>query len=166
MNGSSGPPFYGKFRGVVSDNRDPLMLGRITAKVQDVFGDESSGWALPALPYAGNGVGLFLVPPTGASVWIEFEHGDPDYPIWTGCFWAQGELPATPALAEQKVLKTDACTITLDDTPGVGGITIETSAGAKIKFTVTGIEIDNGMGGKIAMTGPQVSVNDGALEVT
>src|SRR5262249_20458572 len=164
MNGQ-GPPFYGKYRGVVSDNRDPLMLGRVRAKVQDVLGDNESGWALPALPYAGNGVGLFLVPPTNASVWIEFEHGDPDYPIWTGCFWAQGELPATPAVAEMKVLKTDTATITLNDLPGAGGVTIETTAGMKIVINVTGIEITNGQGGSIKLTGPQVSVNNGALEV-
>jgi hypothetical protein len=166
MNGKSGPPFYGKFRGVVSDNRDPLMLGRIRAKVQDVLGANESGWALPALPYAGKGVGLFLIPPTNTSVWIEFEHGDPDYPVWSGCFWAQGEMPTTPALAEKKLLKTDTCTITLDDTPGIGGVTIETKDGAKIKLSLTGIEIDDGKGGKIKLTGPQVSINDGALEVT
>lgn len=165
MNGQ-GPPFYGKFRGVVSDNRDPLMLGRVRAKVQDVFGENESGWATPALPYAGKGVGLFLIPPTNASVWIEFEHGDPDYPIWSGCFWAQGELPATPAVAEMKVLKTDAATITLNDLPGVGGITIETSTGMKIVINVTGVEITNGQGGSIKLTGPQVSINNGALEVT
>jgi uncharacterized protein involved in type VI secretion and phage assembly len=165
MNGS-GPPFYGKFRGSVTDNRDPLQQGRIKASVPDVLGDEESGWALPAAPYAGNGVGLFLLPPTGANVWIEFEHGEPNHPVWSGCFWAQGQVPATPAAAEKKVLKTDAGTITIDDTPGAGGITIETTGGMKIALTVAGIEIDNGQGGKIQLTGPQVSVNDGALEVT
>ncbi len=157
--------FFGKFRGVVTDNRDPLMLGRIRARVQDVLGENESGWALPSLPYAGNGVGLFLVPPVDASVWIEFEHGDPDYPIWTGCFWSQGELPATPAVAEMKVLKTDAGTITINDLPGAGGITIETTAGMKIVIDMTGIEINNGMGGSIKLNGPKVSINEGALEV-
>lgn len=165
MNGQ-GPPFYGKFRGVVSDNRDPLMLGRIRAKVQDVYGENQSGWALPALPYAGDGVGLFLIPPTDASVWIEFEHGHPDYPIWSGCFWAQGEVPASPAVAEMKVLKTDVGTITLNDFPGAGGITIETTAGMKIVINTTGIEINNGQNGSIKLMGPKVSVNGGALEVT
>lgn len=157
--------FFGKFRGVVTDNRDPLMLGRVRARVQDVLGDNDSGWALPSLPYGGPGVGLFLVPPLDASVWIEFEHGDPDYPIWTGCFWAQGELPATPAVAEMKVLKTDTGTITINDLPGAGGITIETNAGMKIVINMQGIEINDGTGGSIKLIGPQVSINDGALEV-
>jgi hypothetical protein len=157
--------FYGKFRGVVTDNRDPLFLGRVRAKVQDVLGDNDSGWALPSLPYAGKGVGLFLIPPKDASVWIEFEHGNPDYPIWTGCFWSQGELPATPAVAEMKVLKTDTCTITLNDLPVIGGITIETSKGMKIVINVQGIEINDGLNGSIKLTGPKVSINGNALEV-
>lgn len=159
-------PMFGKFRGVVSDNRDPLMLGRIRAKVVDVFGDNESGWAMPSLPYAGKSVGLFLVPPTDAFVWIEFEHGDPEYPIWSGCFWAQGEVPASPAVAEMKVLKTDLVTVTINDLPGAGGLTIETTQGMKIKISATGIEIDNGMGASIKLSGPQTSVNGGALEVT
>ena len=165
MNGQ-GPPFYGKYRGVVTDNRDPLMLGRVRAKVSDVLGDRESGWAMPSVPYAGKGVGLFLIPPVNALVWIEFEHGHPDYPIWTGCFWATGETPATPAVAEMKVLKTDVGTITLNDLPGAGGITIETTAGMKIVINVSGIEITDGQGGSVKLTGPQVSVNNGALEVT
>ena len=165
MSGS-GAPFHGKFRGVVSDNRDPLMMGRIRAKVQDVFGENESGWALPALPYAGNGVGLFLIPPIKASVWIEFEHGDPEYPIWTGCFWAPGELPASPAVAEIKVLKTDTATITLNDLPGATGITIETDMGMKIVIDAKGIEITNGQLASVKLAQSTVSINGNALEVT
>src|SRR5260370_14770039 len=164
MNGQ-GSPFYGKYRGVVTDNRDPLMLGRIRAKVLDVLGDKESGWAMPSVPYAGKSVGLFLIPPTDASVWIEFEHGNPDYPIWTGRFWAQGELPATPAIAEMKVLKTDLCTITLNDVQGIGGVTIETTAGmgAKIVMDLQRIEITSGSG-NIKLTAAGVSVKYDPLE--
>lgn len=159
-------PFYGKYRGVVTDNNDPQGLGRIKAKVLDVLGENDSGWALPALPYAGNGVGLFLIPPLNASVWIEFEHGEPDYPIWAGCFWAAGELPVTSATPEMKVFKTETATITINDLPGVGSVTIETSQGMKIAITATGIEIDDGQGGSITLTGPKVSINNDAFEVT
>ncbi len=51
--------FFGKYRGVVTDNRDPLLQGRLRATVEDVFGEEECGWALPCVPYAGNGVGFF-----------------------------------------------------------------------------------------------------------
>lgn len=157
--------FYGKFRGVVSDNSDPSNLGRIRARVVDVFGEEESGWAMPSVPYAGSQVGLFLIPPTNASVWIEFEHGNPDYPIWTGCFWAENEVPVSPASADKKVLKTGAGTITLDDTQGANSVTIETTNSLKIKMDQQGIEISNGSQ-KIMISTSSVSVNDGALEVS
>ncbi len=165
MNGQ-GPPFYGKFRGVVTDNQDPSSLGRVRARVPDVFGDETSGWAMPAIPYAGDGVGLFLLPPVGALIWVEFEHGDPEYPVWTGCFWATGQVPATPADPQKKLLKTGTATITLDDSPGAASVTVETSSGLKITMDTSGISLDNGQGGTISLSGPKVSVNGGALEVT
>ena len=160
-----GAPFHGKFRGIVTDNRDPNSLGRVRAKVPDVLGENESGWALPSMPYAGDGVGLFLLPPVNAWVWIEFEHGDPDYPVWTGCFWTDGQVPASPATPEIKILKTDGATITIDDTPGSGGVKIETTDGAKITLDSTGITIDDGQGATISLSGPQVSINDDALEI-
>jgi uncharacterized protein involved in type VI secretion and phage assembly len=159
-----GRRLVGKYRGVVSDNRDPEQRGRIRAKVA-ALNDLEVSWALPCLPYGGNGVGLFLVPPTKANVWIEFEGGDIDYPVWTGCFWDLGQTPVLPALAEKKVLKTDSATITLDDLPGIGGVTIETKTGMKITLSATGVEITNGMNATVKLTGPKVSINDTALEV-
>jgi len=162
-------PFYGKYRGTVTDNKDPLMIGRVKARVPDVMGDQESGWAMPCAPFGGSGVGFFAIPATGAGVWIEFEHGDPDYPIWSGCWW--GSMAEVPPLLlappyKKMMLKTEGGNIiTIDDTPGIGGITLETSAGQKIVLSAVGVEINNGMGGVIKMTGPQVSVNNGALEV-
>lgn len=157
--------FFGKYRGKVENNLDPQQMGRIQVSVPAVLGQGSLSWAMPCVPYAGPGVGFFAIPPNGANVWVEFEGGDTDYPIWSGCFWGLGEVPALPAVAEMKVWKTDGATITLNDLPGIGGITIETTLGAKIVINAQGIEINNGLGGTITMTGPQVSVNNGALEV-
>lgn len=86
--------FLGKFRGRVADNRDPLRIGRITVTVPDVLGDEESTWALPCLPFAGPQAGQFVVPTPGTGVWVEFEQGDPSFPVWTGCWYGeQDELP-------------------------------------------------------------------------
>lgn len=158
--------FFGKYRGTVVNNTDPLQQGRIQVSVPSVLGDGQLSWAMPCVPYAGEGVGFFAIPPLGANIWVEFEGGNPEYPIWSGCFWGTGEVPAMPAIPFKKVLKTDTATITLDDTPGAGGITVETLSGMKIVFNVTGIEINNAQGSTMTFTGPQVSVNNGALEVT
>lgn len=164
--------FYGKYRGVVSDNDDPLLVGRIRAKVPDVMGDRESGWALPSAPFGGSGSGFFAVPDQGAGVWIEFEHGDPDYPIWTGVWWGSAaEVPPTllaPPPASAKVMLTTpgGHTVLVDDTPGIGGITLQTAGGQKIVLNSLGIEIDNGMGARITLTGPQTSINNGGLDVT
>ena len=165
----AGSAFYGKYRGIVSDIQDPLMMGRVKARVPDVLGDQESGWAMPCAPFGGSGIGFFALPSVGAGVWIEFEHGDPDYPVWSGCWWGSAaEMPPVLLAPPYKklMIKTDGGnSILLDDTPGIGGITLETSAGQKIKLSPTGIEIDDGMGATIKLTGPQVSVNSGALEV-
>lgn len=163
--------FFGKYRGIVTDTLDPLMMGRIRARVPDVMGEQESGWAMPCAPFGGEGMGFFAVPKVGAGVWIEFEHGDPDYPIWSGCWWGSAaDMPPTllvpPPPSKKVMLKTEGGhTILIDDTPGIGGITLETSSGQKIKLSALGIEIDNGMGAAIKLTGPQISVNNGALEV-
>jgi uncharacterized protein involved in type VI secretion and phage assembly len=164
------PPFFGKYRGVVTDNADPLRIARIRATVPDVFGDNDSGWAMPCAPWGSSGAGFFALPATGAGVWIEFEQGDPDYPIWVGCWWGSAsEMPAAlqPTPADVVALITPGgASLTLSDAPGTGGVTLKTADGAKIALTSSGIEITNGQGATVKLSGPQVSVNDGALEVT
>ena len=137
---SSGQKFFGKYRGLVTDNNDPLMLGRILAKVPAVFGAKKTGWALPCSPYSGNGVGFFFIPPVGAQIWIEFEAGNPEFPIWSGGFWGTGEtpLPANPGV---KVLKTDSVTIRFEDS----SIMIENTAGLKIAMIRGEIELSDGV---------------------
>src|SRR5690242_1758528 len=98
--------YYGKYRGKVVDNKDVNGLGQILVSVPDVLGQVEL-WAMPSVPYAGPSVGFFFLPPVGANVWVEFEAGDPQFPVWSGCFWGQGQVPASPAEETVKVLKTD-----------------------------------------------------------
>lgn len=164
-------PFYGKYRGVVVNNVDPMQIGRIQAIVPDVTAIPGS-WAMPCVPWAGINTGLFTVPPIGAGVWIEFEKGDPDYPIWVGGYWgtaaevplmARAVPPAVPGLTIQTTLKNG---ITISDTPGpTGGILIQTTTGAMISVSDVGITISNGKGAVINMLGPSTDINVGALTV-
>lgn len=151
--------YYGKYRGKVANNIDPLQQGRVQITCPAVLGDGQLSWAMPSAPYAGPGVGFFMVPPVDANVWVEFEGGDPDYPIVSGCFWGTGEVPVMPAIAETKVIKTDAVTITLNDLPGLGGVTIETTTGMKVVMMAMGIQIEDGQGATIKLIGPQVMLN-------
>jgi uncharacterized protein involved in type VI secretion and phage assembly len=160
--------FYGKYRGVVTDNKDPLMTGRVKARVPDVMGEKETGWAMPCAPFGGSGVGFFALPTVGAGVWIEFD-GDPDYPVWSGCwFGSAADMPPILLVPPYKktLIKTEGGnSVLLDDTPGTGGITLETSSGQKVVMNATGVEITNGQGASIKLAGPQVSINGGALEV-
>jgi uncharacterized protein involved in type VI secretion and phage assembly len=167
MNGQ----YFGKYRGKVVNNTDTHHMGRIQIKVPTILGDNHLNWAMPCVPYAGPGVGFYMVPPVDANVWIEFEGGDPNYPIWSGCFWEEGDVPADPDIPQMKVLKTDSVTITLNDKTGESGVSIEYKPGEndtvmKIVINSQGIEINDGKKGVIKLAGKQVSINDGALEVT
>ena len=92
--------FFGKYRAFVRDNHDPERLGRCRLEVPAVLGvgpENWSDWAYPCFPFGGiDNCGTFLVPPEGASVWAEFEGGDPQFAIWTGVWLAgsnPGEMP-------------------------------------------------------------------------
>lgn len=161
--------FFGKYRGKVVKNIDPLQQGRIQISCPQILGDDPLSWAMPCTPYAGPGVGFFTIPPIGANVWVEFEEGDPSNPIWVGCYWDEGQLPASATSPDLKVLKTDAVTLSIDDTRGQGGVTLEVtspavSATLKISLTQDAILLSHGTT-SIELTPVSVSLNGGALEV-
>ena len=166
------PQFFGKYRGTVSNNVDPMQMGRIQAIVPDVTNTVPTTWALPCVPMTGMQAGVFVVPAIGSAVWIEFEQGNPDYPIWTGGFWGSAaEVPAlalaTPPALQSIVLQTmGQNTFMISDTPGpTGGFLLKTATGAMIAVNDVGITITNGKGATIQMTGPTVDINAGALTV-
>lgn len=167
--------YWGKYRGTVLNNVDPMQIGRIQVLVPDVSGIAPTTWAMPCAPYGGINAGMFAVPLPGTGVWVEFEHGDPDYPIWVGTFWgtaaetpllAKTAPPPTPAITLQTPLKNGMVIADAAGPMGVGGITLQTATGAMIAINEVGITITNGKGAIISLTGPTVDVNLGALTIT
>lgn len=173
MNGS----YYGKYRGTVLNNVDPEQRGRLMLNVPDVLGSIPSSWAEPCVPLAGPTgppMGVYLVPPIGAAVWVEFEHGDPDYPIWAGCRWggqsdvpsiAKAGNPADPNIVIQSLLQHMVMVSDMPPSPATGGIILKSTTGATIVVNDTGIYITNGKGASITLVGPTVTINNGALVV-
>lgn len=93
MDSPDNARYYGKYRGVVTENRDPLNLGRVRAKVPAVLGDVESVWCMPCVPVVHADSRRLAIPQSGDNVWIEFEAGDPSYPIWVGTWWSEGNAP-------------------------------------------------------------------------
>ena len=168
--------FYGKYRGTVVNNIDPEFRARIQAIVPAVSGLIPTSWAMPCLPIAGKQEGIFAIPQIGAGVWVEFEEGDPDKPIWVGGFW--GLAAEVPTLANvpppippgqnivlQTTLQNAVVISDAAPTPLTGGIVLKSATGAMIVVNDSGIYIQNGKGASIMMVGPSVTINNGALVV-
>jgi uncharacterized protein involved in type VI secretion and phage assembly len=164
--------YFGKYRGMVINNVDPMQMGRLMVQVPDISGLIPSTWAMPCFPVTGKQMGTWWLPQIGAGVWMEFEQGDPDYPIWSGCwFGSAAEVPALalaapPAIPNFVIQTQGQNTIMISDLPGpTGGILLKTLTGAMISISDTGITISNGKGAIITMTGPAVDINAGALTI-
>jgi hypothetical protein len=119
-------------------------------------------------------MGVYLVPPIGAGIWVEFEHGDPDHPIWVGCRWgAQSDVPtmakagnpADPNIIIQSLLQHSIMISDMPPSPVTGGIILKSTTNAMIVVNDSGIYIDNGKGASIMLVGPNVTINKGALAV-
>jgi hypothetical protein len=178
MNGNeSNERYYGKYRATVIQNVDPEQRGRLQLIIPDVLGPLPSSWAEPCVPLAGPTgppMGVYMVPPIGAGVWAEFEHGDPSYPIWAGCRWgAQSDIPvlakagnpADPNIVIQSLLQHTLMISDMPPTPATGGIVLKSATNAMIVVNDSGIYIQNGKGASIMLVGNTVTINNGALVV-
>lgn len=171
MNGET-RRYYGKYRGTVVNNIDPMQKGRIQVQVPDVTAMTPSTWAMPCFPFTGMQMGQWCLPNIGAGVWVEYEQGDPDHPIWTGGFYGSvAEVPAlalatTPGLSNFVLQTLLQNTLSVSDMPGAGGILLKFKTGALIQINELGITLSNGQGAVISMAGPTVDINLGALTVT
>jgi hypothetical protein len=158
--------YFGKYRGKVVNNVDPLMLGRLIVLVPAVS-EFPLSWAMPCVPYAGKDVGFFAVPPIAANVWVEFEEGDPTYPVWTGCFWGDGETPAKPGVPTAKVLKTETVSLEINDLLTSVSLQALTPAGpVKLELGPEGIALAIGASSlKISLQGVDVAMLPSTLSV-
>jgi hypothetical protein len=164
--------YFGKYRGMVINNIDPMQMGRLMVQVPDISGLIPLTWAMPCFPVTGKQMGVYVLPQIGAGVWIEFEQGDPDYPIWTGCFpGSAADIPAlalagnplSPSIVLQTGLQN---TLMISDMPGpTGGFLLKTTTGAMISINDVGITISNGKGAVITLNGPAITFNGGALTI-
>jgi hypothetical protein len=169
--------FYGKYRGTVINNVDPMLRGRLLLEVPDVTGLVPSSWAEPCVPLAGPSgppMGVYMVPPIGAGVWVEFERGDPSKPIWVGCRWglpsdvptlALAGLPVSPNICMQTLGQNMLMLSDMPPTPATGGIILKSLTGATLIVNDAGIFIQNGKGASITLMGPAVDINLGALTI-
>lgn len=159
--------FFGKYRGVVRGNQDPEGRGRLQVEVPELRPDVTD-WALPASPYAGDGVGFFALPPVGANIWVEYEAGNLRVPIWSGCFWLRGEVAAADALPEVMFLRTAQATIRIDNSMGeiliqIGGSTLTlTASEAKLESSQISLTAN---GATVQITPAGLDVLQGALKV-
>jgi len=172
--------YFGKYRGLVKDNKDPLKIGRVQATVPSVPG-MTVNWALPCAPYAGNQVGFYTIPPIGALVWIEFEGGDPTYPIWSGCFWNPADVPTEVGTnsddpSQVKVFKTRVVSLWVDDTNQKGQVqmiytdpTLSDPVTVTVILNATGLAVSvSGSKGTSTfnMTPEDINTNSATLETT
>ncbi|MFD1213394.1 phage baseplate assembly protein V [Arthrobacter sp. GCM10027362] len=168
---------YGKYRGIVVDNKDPKRLGRLTVQVPSVLGpDVVTGWAKACVPYGGaDQQGILFIPAPGAGVWVEFEEGDLEFPIWSGAFISESagasEAPGpdgTPGTgvdpAGCKIIKTGrGHTLYFEDTPGTESIQLHDGVhGHRITLNAEGVSVTDGIHGhRITLTADGVAITGG-----
>jgi hypothetical protein len=169
--------FYGKYRGTVLNNIDPEQRGRLQVQVPDVLVMLPSTWAEACVGLSGPtgpAMGTYLVPPIGTAVWVEFERGDPNRPIWSGCRFpsssdvpsmAKAGLPVSPNIVVQTLGQHLLMVSDMPPTPATGGIVLKSSTGSMIVVNDSGIYIDNGKGASITLVGLTVTINNGALTI-
>lgn len=131
--------FYSIYRAIVIDNEDPLNLNRLLIHVPDIT--NNNVWAFPKHQPGSNGYGAkYLTPQKDEIVYVEFQTGDPQYPIWSFHGWAETQVPDD--LKGTKVagfITPNGNKVKLDDVGNI--VEIEINGNQKIKIHPDGINL-------------------------
>lgn len=155
---------YGKYRGIVTDVTDPLEQCRIRARVESLLGDAPLGWALPAAPFAGDGHGQVMLPEIGSGVWIEFEAGDIDHPVWSGAWWAQGQRPEPRGNGVRVIVSRNGHKVVLDDEADELRLAHGAATGPEVVLRAGEIVLTMGAC-EIKITDSSISLNQGQIKI-
>jgi hypothetical protein len=152
--------FFGKYRGVVVSVDDPDEMGRISVKVPGIFGDDFEVQrAMPCVPFAGKSHGFVTIPEVGDGVWVEFEAGNPSLPIWSGFWWAEGEMPDPKGPLIRALITTAGHKLILDDDGNK--VTLLHKDGGEMTTTKSDITIKIG-DSSIVLTSSDITIKVGA----
>src|SRR4051794_22030915 len=150
--------WYGKYSGTVVDDKDPKKQGRLQVEVPSVWRGTKPLWARPCFP-----PGQFFTPPVGAHVWVEFEAGDPQYPLWVGVWWAEKDVPEKAALElpTTRVITTPSGhTVEFDDKEGEEAITVHHKADGFVSIDPQGsVVVGNSSGSLIYLNAADAEVS-------
>ena len=158
----AGSTYYGKYRGIVTDVDDPNNQLRIRATVPAVLGEHACGWAMPAAPFAGDGLGMVMLPKVGSGVWIEFEAGRLDSPIWSGAWWADGERPQPQGARVRVLVSEKGHKLIFDDE--ADELKLVHGSGPEIKLTADEIVLSCGAC-EIKISNDNISLNNGQIKI-
>ena len=88
-----GSRIQGVVVGVVTNNEDPDLMGRVKVKFPWLSDADESHWARIAAPMAGKERGVYFLPEVDDEVLVAFEHGDVRFPYVLGALWNGKEAP-------------------------------------------------------------------------
>lgn len=126
--------YFGKYRAKVVDVKDPEKRGRIRVMCPKVLGEAKSAWCEPCIPVAYDSGGDFAIPKLNEFVWVEFEEGNSNKPIYTGGLWSTNKSPSSSYATGSRLITWGACRITMT------GSSLILSVGSS-KVTITGNNI-------------------------
>lgn len=96
--------YYSVYRAQVTSNEDETGRGLIEVKVPNLFGDKPLPSKAEPRDFRGAGPskGEFYPPEVGDWVYVEFEMGDPKFPIYSGGWYGTGEVSSEFAYTANK----------------------------------------------------------------